>query len=180
MMYHKARLFSSSSAAAAAILAASHPGEAKALGRGVAGFSEEVWRAQREAIVRRGNMLKFTRPADRDDGLWRPVAAAAATAGGAVGEEAREGEGGTERGPGPPDLRELLLGTGERELVEASPGDRIWGIGFTAAKAERAGRERWGLNLLGKALMVVREELRREEQEGKGEEGDENQKKERV
>lgn len=26
-------------------------------------------------------------------------------------------------------LRERLLATGERELVEASPGDRVWGVG---------------------------------------------------
>ena len=31
-----------------------------------------------------------------------------------------------------PDLREFLLGTGERVLVEASPVDRIWGAGLAA------------------------------------------------
>ncbi|MCZ9338331.1 NADAR family protein, partial [Streptomyces sp. TRM76130] len=29
-------------------------------------------------------------------------------------------------------LREYLLGTGDRVLVEASPVDRIWGIGLSA------------------------------------------------
>ncbi|KAI9740214.1 MAG: hypothetical protein M1834_004792 [Cirrosporium novae-zelandiae] len=52
-------------------------------------------------------------------------------------------------------LRKGLLETGVRELVEASPRDRIWGIGFGARNAE-ASRARWGLNLLGKALMKVR------------------------
>ena len=72
------------------------------------------------------------------------------------------------------ELKELLLGTGERELVEASPRDRIWGVGFGAKNAEK-NRERWGLNLLGKVLMEVRKRIRKEEEEkakGKKEEGD--------
>ncbi|KAK5117974.1 hypothetical protein LTR62_004018 [Meristemomyces frigidus] len=60
-----------------------------------------------------------------------------------------------------PEMREMLLATGERELVEASPTDRIWGVGFGAADAE-ANREKWGENRLGKAMMVVRERLRKE------------------
>jgi ribA/ribD-fused uncharacterized protein len=68
-------------------------------------------------------------------------------------------------------LRERLLETGERELVEASPRDRIWGIGFGRNNAE-ANRGRWGLNLLGKALIRVRERLREQGEEGKGK-GDE-------
>lgn len=60
-----------------------------------------------------------------------------------------------------PGLREFLLGTGERVLVEASPMDRVWGIGL-AADDERAGNpERWrGANLLGFALMEARGRLR--------------------
>lgn len=67
-------------------------------------------------------------------------------------------------------LGELLLGTGDRELVEASPYDRVWGVGFRARDAER-NRERWGLNLLGKALMAVRKRLREDsgEREADGE-----------
>ena len=34
-----------------------------------------------------------------------------------------------------PDLLAFLLGTGERVLVEASPMDRIWGIGLAARRA---------------------------------------------
>lgn len=66
-------------------------------------------------------------------------------------------------------LRELLLGTGDRELVEASPFDRVWGVGFRAKDAEK-NRERWGLNLLGKALMAVRERLREESNENEADE----------
>ncbi|ORY02736.1 hypothetical protein BCR34DRAFT_573963 [Clohesyomyces aquaticus] len=59
-------------------------------------------------------------------------------------------------------LRKMLLDTGDRELVEASPRDRIWGVGFGAKNAGN-NRRRWGLNLLGKALMNVRKRLREEE-----------------
>ncbi|KAF2458069.1 hypothetical protein BDY21DRAFT_343545 [Lineolata rhizophorae] len=54
---------------------------------------------------------------------------------------------------------DLLLETDDRELVEASPFDRIWGIGFGAGSACQ-NRHKWGENLLGKALMKVRDRLR--------------------
>ncbi|MFD0277066.1 NADAR family protein [Kitasatospora sp. NPDC127111] len=59
-------------------------------------------------------------------------------------------------------LREYLLGTGKRVLVEASPVDRVWGIGL-AADDERAQRpDAWrGENLLGFALMEARTRLAR-------------------
>ena len=58
-------------------------------------------------------------------------------------------------------LAEVLTGTGEKQIVEASPNDRIWGIGFNSEEA--LGREKeWGMNRLGKALMRVREKLRAE------------------
>jgi len=60
------------------------------------------------------------------------------------------------------DLKGMLLKTGDRELVEASPMDRIWGVGFGERNAEGQ-RARWGLNLLGKALMRARERIREEE-----------------
>lgn len=59
-------------------------------------------------------------------------------------------------------LKEKLLATGDTELIEASPTDRIWGIGFDSKNAER-NRSRWGLNLLGKALMEARKKIREEE-----------------
>lgn len=56
-----------------------------------------------------------------------------------------------------PDLKAFLLGTGERVLVEASPVDRIWGIGLPANHEDASAPARWrGLNLLGFALMEVR------------------------
>jgi len=58
------------------------------------------------------------------------------------------------------ELRTRLLATGQRQLVEASPQDGIWGIGLGVAEAQSIDPGQWpGQNLLGKALMVVREEL---------------------
>ncbi|MBO6514987.1 MAG: NADAR family protein [Bacteroidia bacterium] len=60
-----------------------------------------------------------------------------------------------------PMLRDYLLSTGERVLVEASPVDSIWGIGLTRDSEDAQYVNRWrGLNLLGFALMEVRDLLR--------------------
>lgn len=59
-----------------------------------------------------------------------------------------------------PDLRAYLLGTGRRVLVEASPLDRIWGIGLAADDDRADDPDAWrGLNLLGFALMEARSRL---------------------
>lgn len=60
-------------------------------------------------------------------------------------------------------LKQILLNTNNLELVEASPYDKIWGIGMTEKQARQVGKNVWsrnGLNLLGKALMEVRDALR--------------------
>ena len=55
----------------------------------------------------------------------------------------------------------FLLDTKDRVLVEASPVDRIWGIGLAEDDKNIANPARWrGLNLLGFALMRVRDRLR--------------------
>ncbi|MDB6132341.1 MAG: hypothetical protein JWM59_584 [Verrucomicrobiales bacterium] len=59
-----------------------------------------------------------------------------------------------------PELKQFLLGTGDRILVEASPYDRVWGIGLAATHADAARPENWkGLNLLGFALMEIRRQF---------------------
>jgi ribA/ribD-fused uncharacterized protein len=58
------------------------------------------------------------------------------------------------------DLRAFLVGTGRKVLVEASPYDRIWGIGMAAGNPDAHRPSAWrGCNLLGFALMEVRERL---------------------
>jgi ribA/ribD-fused uncharacterized protein len=58
------------------------------------------------------------------------------------------------------DLRAFLLGTGDRVLVEASPLDRVWGIGLREDDPRAQDPARWrGLNLLGFALGDVRNVL---------------------
>jgi len=120
MMWRKALLFDDD-AIASRVLAAASPGEAKALGREVSGFSEPVWVSERLEIVVAGNLAKF-------------------------GQH--------------PSLRSYLLGTASRVLVEASPLDRVWGIGLTADDQRATDPSSWqGLNLLGEALMEVRSRL---------------------
>lgn len=52
-------------------------------------------------------------------------------------------------------LKDFLLSTGNREIVEASPVDNIWGVGFSSDNAME-NVDKWGQNLLGKVLMKVR------------------------
>ncbi|KAJ3151613.1 hypothetical protein HDU86_006032 [Geranomyces michiganensis] len=118
MMHQKAVLFSDTTIAHA-ILAETDPRKSKSLGAKVAGFSEDVWVANRLEIVTRGNALKFGQDAE---------------------------------------MKRILLQSGDATIVEASPYDRIWGIGFTKREAT-SNRDKWGLNLLGEALMAVRREL---------------------
>ena len=121
MMWSKATLFGDS-ATAEQILAASHPHQAKTLGRQVQSFDQATWAEHRFELVVQGNVAKFG--AD-------------------------------------PALRGHLLGTGDRVLVEASPLDRIWGIGIAADDPRATDPTRWqGLNLLGFALMHARWRLR--------------------
>jgi ribA/ribD-fused uncharacterized protein len=58
-------------------------------------------------------------------------------------------------------LRAFLLSTGDQVLVEASPVDRVWGIGLAADDDRAANPLLWrGNNLLGFALMEARDRLR--------------------
>ncbi|MBG6095617.1 NADAR family protein [Nocardioides sp. WG-D5] len=120
MMWRKAVLFGDDRTAAR-ILDAASPGAAKALGREVSGFEDEVWLEHRWRIVVEGSTLKF-------------------------GSD--------------PALRDYLLATRGRVLVEASPRDRIWGIGLGKSSPYAEEPARWnGLNLLGFALMEARNRL---------------------
>ncbi len=58
------------------------------------------------------------------------------------------------------ELRQFLISTDDRVLVEASPVDKIWGIGLAKDNPLVESPSAWqGLNLLGYALMEVRTRL---------------------
>lgn len=60
-------------------------------------------------------------------------------------------------------LREYLLSTGDKILVEASPYDKIWGIGMKSDAEGIDNPYNWrGQNFLGFALMEVRDRLKSE------------------
>lgn len=57
-------------------------------------------------------------------------------------------------------LRKALLETKDKIIVEASPFDKIWGIGLYASDSRSDDPSTWrGLNLLGKVYMKVRQEI---------------------
>lgn len=92
------------------------PKQAKAVGRTVVGFDNEVWDAIKIEAMMFALQIKFD----------------------ACGE-----------------FRDALRASGNLMLVEASPVDRIWGIGFSAETA-LANIDKWGENLLGRCLMGLR------------------------
>lgn len=58
-------------------------------------------------------------------------------------------------------LKEYLLSTGDKIIVEASPYDKVWGIGLGKNHVDVANVKKWrGKNLLGKCLMEVRKNIR--------------------
>jgi ribA/ribD-fused uncharacterized protein len=58
------------------------------------------------------------------------------------------------------DLKKFLMATENKVIVEASPYDKIWGIGMSVNNEEINNPLKWrGKNLLGFALMEVRDEL---------------------
>jgi len=60
-------------------------------------------------------------------------------------------------------LLQVLFATEDKVLVEASPYDKIWGIGMKQSEAEKAYPHIWkGTNKLGFALMEVRDMLNQE------------------
>lgn len=61
-----------------------------------------------------------------------------------------------------PGLRKFLISTGESVIVEASPFDAVWGIHMGQEEEDILNPLKWrGENLLGFALMEVRDEIRR-------------------
>ena len=60
------------------------------------------------------------------------------------------------------EIRDFLLSTDNKILVEASPLDKIWGVGLSSEDSKIKNLSSWnGKNLLGFALMELRDELKR-------------------
>jgi ribA/ribD-fused uncharacterized protein len=63
-------------------------------------------------------------------------------------------------------LKAILLSTGDKILVESSPYDKIWGIGLHHDDDKVLDERNWkGMNLLGKSLMEVRNNLKNKSNE---------------
>lgn len=59
-------------------------------------------------------------------------------------------------------LKKALLDTGDDILAECAVSDKIWGIGLSMKDSNKNDIKAWrGQNLLGFALMLVRDELRK-------------------
>ena len=60
-----------------------------------------------------------------------------------------------------PELKKFLFSFGNEEIVEASPYDKIWGIGLSEDDPRAMDKSQWqGTNWLGEAIMQVREALK--------------------
>lgn len=63
-----------------------------------------------------------------------------------------------------PGIRKKLIDTGDKYLIEASPYDKIWGVGMGADNPDIYDTDKWqGLNELGHCLMLVRRCILQEE-----------------
>lgn len=93
------------------------------------------------------DVMKFVKKCGRevknyDDNIWKEKRVNVA------------GVGAKEKFTQIPDLKKTLLDTQGTYLVEASPYDKIWGIGLNAADARVTPEKEWpGLNLLGKDVL---------------------------
>ena len=58
-------------------------------------------------------------------------------------------------------LKNILLNTGDKMIIEANPKDTRWGIGLSAKDDRVLDESQWqGENLLGKVLMELRKDLK--------------------
>ena len=56
--------------------------------------------------------------------------------------------------------KQMLIETGTRTIVEASPYDKVWGVGLGENHEDIEDESKWdGQNLLGKVLMELRNEI---------------------
>jgi predicted NAD-dependent protein-ADP-ribosyltransferase YbiA (DUF1768 family) len=137
LMLAKARLFGDEKAAGA-IMRRDDPYDHKRLGRSVKGYDDARWCAARAELFYVGLRYRFGVGCDRHPGdhACGPVD---------PGRAARD--------------RAALVATGDATIVEASPRDRIWGVGVGVDAALRGERAPGATNILGLALERLRAEL---------------------
>ena len=124
MMAEKAKLMGDESTRQMILQAKDNPRRQQALGKQVDPWNENLWIANREEIVFKGNLAKFTQNAE---------------------------------------LKAFLLSSDDAVIAEASPADKIWGIGMKRIDPRAMNELEWeGSNLLGKALMRAREHIKQE------------------
>jgi len=129
-MWEKA-LFFNDSETAELILKTPNPKENKSLGRRVKNFNDEQWMINSFILMVAVNLAKYSQK-NENNKYFRCERA-----------------------------RKLLLSTGDKTIVEASPYDKIWGIGLHWENDDCLDETKWqGMNLLGKALMEVRKQLK--------------------
>lgn len=117
------------------ILKTPNPRENKKLGRKVKNFNADEWFIESFIIMVAVNFAKYSQGNKSND--IRYVKSRRA--------------------------RTALLDTGDKTIVEASPYDKIWGVGLGVDDDRILIEANWdGMNLLGRALMEVRKNLRDE------------------
>ena len=184
MMAEKARLFGDQ-AMLKEILASEGPRDAKAFGRKVSGFDNEVWGKHKFDIVIKGNLAKFGQHDDlkqfllstaslnstsdrpvvdtpaRDTGAGDLQLAAESKATYDVDSDAETSKvNEVHERPAPYRLRPSAVKDSNVILVEAAGRDTIWGIGLGVSNPKSQDPFTWrGLNLLGFALTLVRDQL---------------------
>ena len=176
MMAEKARLFGDD-AMLKEILASDGPREAKAFGRKVQGFDNEVWGQHKYEIVKRGNYQKFTQHDDLKDFLISTAESSETqekTMLLAAEDKApyqTDSEQSSEDIEVPDHVLEELYAykidnpdqtaaSSNVILVEAAGRDTIWGIGLGVNNPKSQDPFQWrGLNLLGFALTAVRDQI---------------------
>lgn len=109
------------------ILATISPKEAKELGRTVANFNPKIWGNVKYEMMYLAVLAKFTQNPILRERLFREYNQFKFDA----------------------DSPESVL------FVECNPLDRVWGIGYSVAEAEKSDPATWGQNLLGKILTEI-------------------------
>jgi len=120
-------------------LQATDPSRQKKLGRTIKGFDQNIWEKNREKIVYDANLAKFTQNPGKAYFIDNNNNCCSG-------------------------LKEQLLATADKMLVEASPLDKVWGVGLAPNDPRVYDPAQWkGKNLLGNALMKVRDSILKEE-----------------